>query len=127
MKYICTKHFIGPAIDGDVDINIGAELVCEDRILYHDSKKICISTSENAHIYFMRNDDGNGRIRGELISTIKNSLSKNPDRWDKIYADPICQAYRIPNHNVWLWNHAFYNTSIYTLAHIKSLVDKDEV
>ncbi len=126
MKYICTKRFNALAIDGNVNIAPGTELICENNMIKRKTKRICLATSENAHTYFMRNDDGNGLLRGELIEAIKTTLADDPTKYEKIYKDPICQAYKKDGHDVWLWNHAFYNTSIETLTYIKNLVVEEE-
>ena len=84
-------------------------------------------TSENAHQYFARNDDGNGMDRGQLIRKITNRLQNQnagyQDRWDKVWQDTLCQRYKRPEHqDHWLWNHAFYNAGMHDLEHIAQLV-----
>lgn len=126
MNYICTKRFKALAIDGNVNIAPGTELICEDNMIKRKTKRICLATSENGHAYFMCNDDGNGLARGELIEAIKTALTDDPNKWEKIVNDPKCQSYRREGHDVWLWNHAFYNASIETLTYIKNLVVEEE-
>lgn len=127
MKYIVTKRFKKTAICGPV--NIPAMTGVEERggCLYHNRKKLCMVTSENAHQYFARNDDGCGMERGKLTRSITNILSaKDGDyqnRWDKVWADPVCQAFRRPEHaDHWLWNHAFYSADLDALNYIADLV-----
>ena len=127
MNYITYKRFIGKGIDGDFDIPIGAECICEEHMIKYNSRSICLNTSENAHKYFMRNDDEQGMLRGELIEYIITTLALTDDkhdaRWEKIFKDPICQAYKRSEHkDYWVWNHAFYNASIDTLTYIKNLI-----
>lgn len=126
MNYICVKRFKGVAIDGNVDVAVGTELTCENKIIKRKTKKICVSTSDNAHTYFMRNDDGNGSFRGALIDAILTTLATDPTKYEKLYNDPICQAYKKDGHDVWIWNHAFFNTTIETLTYIKNLVMEEE-
>lgn len=126
MDYICVKRFKGLAIDGNVDVAVGTELTCENKIIKRKTKKICVSTSDNAHTYFMRNDDGNGTLRGALIDAILTTLVADPSKYEKLYKDPICQAYKKDRHDVWIWNHAFFNTTVETLAYIKDLVMEEE-
>lgn len=129
MKYITYKRFNGVIMNGTTaDIKKGTTLDCERRVLTYKGKEICVSTSDNAHTYFMRNDDGKGMERGALIDEILGTLAtqdeKHDARWGKVFADPICQAYCRKEHGVyWLWNHAFYNTSVETLVYIKNLVE----
>lgn len=126
MDYICIKRFKGLAIDGNVDIAVGTDLTCENKIIKRKTKKICVSTSDNAHTYFMRNDDGYGTLRGELIDAINMALTTDPTKYEKIYKDPICQAYKKDGHDMWIWNHAFFNTTVETLTYIKNLVVEEE-
>ena len=118
MQYICIKNYVGPSIGGNVDIPVGAALECTGRFIKYQNKNVCVNTSENAHEYFMRNDDGNGVLRGELIAEIK--AAEIPD---KIFKDPICLAYRKDNQgDIWIWNHAFYNTDIESLTYIRDFI-----
>lgn len=127
MKYIVHKRFKQKAICGD--INIPALTECDEfkGIILYQNRPICLVSSENAHKYFARNDDGNGIKRGQLTSAIIDTLSKDDsrhqERWDKVWEDEICQKYRRPEHvDHWLWNHAFYNADIETLEYIAALV-----
>lgn len=130
MKYITYKRFNSVTMDGTIsDIKKGSICDCENRVISYKGKAICVSTSDNAHTYFMRDDDGKGYERGDLISYILATLATHDEeydaRWEKIFTDPICQAYRRAEHaDTWLWNHAFYNTSIDALAHIKTIIEE---
>lgn len=129
MQYIAIKEFNNIGIDGNFNISIGEELTCENRMIKYKNKTVCMCTSENAHTYFMRDDDGKGIQRGELIEYITTTLAlndkKHDERWEAIINDPTCQAYKRPEHSdVWLWNHAFYNTTIEALTYIKSLIEE---
>lgn len=137
MKYICYKRFNENGIGGKVDIKVGKDLDCERSIIKYNGTDICVNTSENAHTYFMRNDDGKGIQRGDIINSILTML-KIPEgltpeeyeeavklrdkRWEKVINDPICQAYCRSGHDIWIWNHAFYNTSIESLTYIQRLI-----
>ena len=127
MNYIVHKRFKGNAICGN--INIPAMTVCAERdgCIYHNGDALCFATSENAHQFFARNDDGNGMLRGKLIQAIQKTLAKRDDdyqnRWDKIWNDPVCQPYkRIEYDDFWLWNHDFFNADIEVLQHIANLI-----
>ncbi len=135
MKYITHRRFKQKAICGDV--NLPAMTECEEinGMIYYDHKPICLMYSENAHQYFARNDDGNGMERGKLTQAIIARLALSPTscteaeykayqkRWDKVWDDPTCQAYKRTEHkDHWLWNHTFYNADIETLRYIAKLV-----
>lgn len=127
MKYIVHKRFKGKAICGDV--NLPAMTVCESdgTVIKHNGKDICSVKSENAHQFFAINEDGKGAERGKLTQAIQNRLAvrdkDHQSRWDKVWADPICQKYKRAEHaDYWLWNHDFYNANIYDLQHIANLI-----
>ena len=78
MNYIVTKRFKGKLICGNVNLAYGTE--CEERgnMICCKGKPLCFATSENAHQYFSRNDDGQGERRGELVREIMGQL-KTPE------------------------------------------------
>ena len=130
MEYIAYKRFNEMSMSGLVDIPVGAKLTCENSIIKYNGADICANTSENAHTYFMRNDDGHGMERGNIINAIFDLL-KRPDtddsdiydrRWEKVINDPKCQAFSRAGHDTWIWNHAFYNTTIEILSYIYNLI-----
>ena len=44
-------------------------------------------------------------------------------RWDKVWAEPLCQQYRRTEHeDFWIWNHDFYNAPVADLRCIAALV-----
>lgn len=75
MNYIVTKRFKGKSLCGNVNLAYGTE--CEERgnTIYCDGKPLCFATSENAHQYFSRNDDGQGERRGALVREIMGRLT----------------------------------------------------
>ena len=96
-----------------------------------DGKPICFTTSENAHQYFARNDDGQGVERGKLMQSIQRKLAKRDGayqgRWDKVWEDKICAKYRRKEYDdFWLWNHEFFNAGIEDLKYIAKLVGAKE-
>lgn len=131
MKYIVHKRFKTKAFCGDVNIPATTALESMADIIFYDGKPICLETSENAHQFFARNDDGNGMQRGRLTQAIQKKLAKrdkrHQDRWDKVWDDPVCQLYkRVEYDDHWLWNHDFFNADIDVLKHIAELVDAKE-
>lgn len=127
MQYITHKRFRGKTLSGEV--NLSAKTLCssEDGFIFHNGKPICLDTSENAHQYFARNDDGNGMERGELTQSIQKTLAKrdtnHQKRWDKVWEDERCQKYKRMEHaDYWLWNHEFFNAPIEDLRYVNHMV-----
>lgn len=131
MKYIAHKRFKKEAICGPVNIPAMTELECEDGIIIYKNGIVCYEDCETSHQFFARNDDGNGMERGRLTQSIMSTLAKRDSvndkayqaRWDKVWDDQVCQAYKRPDSDdYWLWNHDFFNADIDVLRHIAELV-----
>lgn len=123
MEYIVHRRFRAKTICGEVNFPFGTVGQCDENLIHVDGSPICVVTSENAHQYFARNDDGKGLLRGKLTQEIQKTLEKNSDRWDKVWKDSLCQKYkRIEHADYWLWNHDFFNADIYDLQYIAKLV-----
>lgn len=132
MKYITHRRFKSEAICGKV--NIPAMSVCEKTgdVIFYNGKPVCFATSENAHQFFARNNDGNGMTRGKLTQAIQNTLkvrdAHHQERWNKVWNDPICQKFKRPeDEDYWLWNHEFFQADINELRHIAFIVGAKEV
>ena len=78
MNYIVTKRFKGKSLCGNVNLAYGTACEEKNNTIYCDGKPLCFATSENAHQYFSRNDDGQGERRGELVREIMGRL-KTPE------------------------------------------------
>jgi hypothetical protein len=131
INYIVTQRFKGQAVCGDVNLPALTGIFLRGNILYFGEKPLCVVTSENAHRFFARNDDGQGMERGRLTRAIMETLAKkdkkHQERWDRIWEDDICQKFKRPLHNDrWLWNTAFYNAEIRELEHILNLIKEVE-
>lgn len=131
MEYIAHRRFKDTAICGDVNIPAMTEVDSIDGRIIFNGEIICFETSENAHQFFARNDDGNGMVRGQLTRSIQKILSKKDknyqSRWDKVWEDSVCQKYKRPEYDdFWLWNHAFFCADIETLKYIAKLVGAKE-
>lgn len=74
MDYIVTKRFKAKSLCGNVNLAYGTACEERDNMIYCDGKPLCFATSENAHQYFSRNDDGQGKRRGELVWEIMGQL-----------------------------------------------------
>lgn len=131
MKYIAHRRFRGKAICGELNLPAMTEVECENGVIFCGKRIICSDHSENAHQFFARNDDGHGMERGRLTQAIMKTLAKRSgrddeayqERWDRVWADPVCQPYKSDKHaDYWLWNHEFFNAGIDVLRHIAELV-----
>lgn len=128
--YITTRRARFMAICGPVNIPWGTQVEAEDGILLLGLRLLCATTSQNARDFFARNDDGNGLERGRLSAAIIARLSErgkeHQDRWNKVWADPLCQKYRNQDHvDHWLWNHEFFEAPLDDLRHIAEAVGAD--
>ena len=129
-EYVARKRARLSGVGGPVNIPFGSALRAEGDFLFWRGKAICSITSQNAYDYFSRNDDGHGLERGALVTSIlKRLLREEYDtdayqaRWNKVWADPLCQKYRRPEHaDFWIWSYDFYNAPIEDLRYIASLV-----
>lgn len=121
MLYIVHTNFDGKAICGEITLPVGTECTAMSGTIYHNLKAVCKIASYNAYNHFARNNDGNGLKRGELIKTIKDTLSTHIDRWERVENDPVCKQFNEGGDD-WIWNCAFYNASIAQLEYIANLV-----
>ena len=124
MEYIIHKDFNTKAICGEVNLPTGTVCTEYNGLICHEGKALCVNRSENAYKHFARNDDGNGLKRGELIRTIKDTLSGNEEAWERVWEDAECAKFnRNGNGDTWLWNFDFYNAEIADLERIAELVE----
>lgn len=129
MEYVVVKRFREMSMSGLVNIKYGSICNSFNEKIFFGINPVCFCSSENAHKYFARNDDGNGLKRGWLTQEIQRRLRKQDNirqkRWSFVWSDAICQKYRRKDHpDIWLWNHDFYNAPIEDLEHIYSIVKK---
>lgn len=127
IPYITARRARFSAICGPVNLPWGTPVADVDGVLLLGLRLLCATTSQNAHDFFARNDDGNGMERGALTAAIVSKLADkrvgHADRWGKVWADPVCQKYRRPEHaDFWLWSHDFYEAPVEDLRHIAGLV-----
>lgn len=131
MNYIVHKRFKDTAMCGEINLPAKTKLKSTDGVIVYNGSPICRETSENAHQFFARDDDGHGMERGRLTQAIMKTLAKrngrdDPEhqaRWDKVWVDPVCQQYKRPDYtDYWLWGHNFYQADINDLRHIAKLV-----
>lgn len=134
MRYIVHRRFRDKVICGHVNLPYGTVCELKGEVLYHRDKPLCYATSENAHQFFARDDDGQGEKRGELTQEIQRLLSNRNDKvkgragtwqeaWNRIWADLSIRKYkRIEHADHWLFNHAFFNAPIEDLEYIRDIV-----
>lgn len=77
MTYLVTRRFKAKTMSGIVNLPYGTACELRGEIIYHSGKPLCFATSENAHQYFSRNDDGQGERRGKLVHDILARLTEN--------------------------------------------------
>lgn len=125
--YIVKRRARIDTITGPVNLPYGTEVeAVEDRLTYQ-GRQLCAVTSRKAHLYFARNDDGQGQERGALTLAITKRLEKRDKdhqrRWDLVWEDPVCQKYRHPEHeDHFLWGHEFFEAPVDDLRHIAALI-----
>lgn len=127
MRYITTKRFKGRCLCGEVNIPYGTPAEEAGGVISCMGKPICYATSQNAFDFFSRDDDGQGKRRGQLVQEIKKCLEKRDalyqERWDMIWRDERAQALRRKEHgDVWLWGFAFFNAPIPELERLLKLM-----
>lgn len=130
-QYITTRRARFKALGGRVNIPWGAQLEAVGGVLTWNGLPVCASTSQSAHDFFARNDDGKGLERGRLSAAIVRRLSKRDHdyqkRWDRVWEDRLCQKYRRRDHiDHWLWNHEFFEADLGDLRYIAGLVGVPE-
>lgn len=138
MRYVVIRRFKSIAMCGEVNLPFGTECESIGNTIRYDGKPICFITSQNAHDYFARNDDGQGLLRGKLTQSVLKCLASGNGvdprtdkvyqaKWDKVWSDELCRKYKRTEHeDHWLWNHDFYNAPIEDLQYIARLVGVKE-
>lgn len=134
MQYIVHRRFRAKTISGVKNLPYGTECETQGEFITFNGQTLAAVTSENAHQYFARNDDGQGLKRGELTQEIQRLLANRKDKvkgragtwqeaWDRIWADLSIRKYkRVERADHWLFNHAFYNAPIEDLEYIRDIV-----
>lgn len=134
-KYINYKRFKQKTMTGNI-VNIPALSECMEYqgIIFWNMIPICADKSQNAYDYFTRDDDGQGLVRGSLISEIKSLLRggivpespREPlysKRWRVVMKDPLCNKYKEENsRGDFIWSTQFYNANIEDLNLILSTI-----
>ena len=83
MKYIVHRRFKKEVICGNVNIPAMTEVESVDGCIIYNGKIVCFDTSEDAHQFFARNDDGSGMLRGRLTQSIQKLLSERDPNYQQ--------------------------------------------
>src|SRR5699024_9496901 len=75
MTYLVTRRFKAKTMSGIVNLPYGTACELRGETIYHGGKPLCFVTSENAHNFFSRDDDGQGERRGALVREIMGRLT----------------------------------------------------
>lgn len=126
-NYIARKRVRIHGISGDVNIPYGTRVEAKGTLLTWHGKPICAIQSQNGLDYFVQDDDGCGKDRGELTLKIQKALNcvgeKRNSVWRKVWNDKICQKYRRNDHDdFWLWDRSFFDAPIFDLHYIQELI-----
>ena len=123
MTYLVTRRFKAKTMSGIVNLPYGTACELRGETIYHGGEPLCFVTSENAHNYFSRNDDGQGERRGELVRDILARLKGNQPAWDRVWGNLSIRKYkRVEFADYWLFNHNFYNAPVEDLEYILKIV-----
>lgn len=123
MRYIVHRRFRDKVICGHVNLPYGTVCELKGEVLYHRDKPLCYATSENAHQFFARDDDGQGEKRGKLVRDILERLKGNQPAWDRVWGNLSIRKYKRKEFaDYWLFNHDFYNAPIEDLEYILKVV-----
>ena len=128
MEYICHHRFKGQTAGaGEMNIPFGSKFQTIGKfIATPDAKGICYITSNTAHRYFARNDDGEGLKRVELTYAIAYAKRERKHKDGHIFRlseDEIEMLMRNYPHflkdtETILFNHDFFNAEIQELQEL---------
>lgn len=136
MQYVVHRRFRGRSLSGTVNLPYGTVCELNGEIICKGQKPLVVATSENAHQYFSRNDDGRGLERGKLTQQIILELRIRKGetkeewcaRWEPIWNNPSLHRFKMAEHaDHWLWNHAFFNAEIEELKYILKVAKGGEI
>lgn len=134
MEYIVHRRCREKAMTGkDMNIPYGTKLTCEGLVIKQDGESLCFCTSENAHRYFARNDDGQGLRRGALtyaIAYAKRERTSDDGLRRQRFTDReikmLCSYWShflVKDVPVILFNHDFFNADVESLERMADALD----
>lgn len=132
MKYICHKKYNKKAACGEeLLVCVDDELETVGPFIAQNEKAVCAITSEDAYVYFARNDDGNGRKRGNLTYKIAYApRHPNKDNGFRFTEEEIemleenYSKYLRKDSNTIIFNYDFFNASIEDLQEIYNRLEE---
>lgn len=133
MRFIVHRRLRAVGLSGPINLPFGTVCECENNVITKDGKQLMFATSENAHQYIARDDDGCGILRGQLTQAIQKRLERHtppnaPDPeydrlWALVWGDPHLLRFKAETfEDFWLWNHSFFNAEIADLRYIAELL-----
>ena len=126
MEYIVHKRFKQKGASGkEYNFPYGTKLNSIGEFIKYNGELVCATTSENAHKYFSRNNDGKGLERGRLTYAIAYS-SRHPNKTDGFRFTPeerdmLATDYNhfLVDNGEWiLFNHHFFNAKVDELSEL---------
>lgn len=130
-KFFVRRRARFNGISGRVNLPYGT-LVDQvgDYLVDKSGNPMCMVTSRHSHMFFVTDEDGLGKVRGELVSAImcvlkldnEDFFHYNEAAWNKIVSDPVCQKYQKPGLERFIWSHDFYNGDVEDLRYINNLI-----
>lgn len=137
MRYIVCKNFNKGGIAGSFNLLKGATVNRVDDKLYHNNREICFISSQYAHDYFSRNDDGQGTLRYKMTRNIINKIVEAntlflqcDEEYKSNHRNPIFTMYEAIKENYPafiddndVFTFEFYDADIYDLNIINVLID----
>lgn len=122
-NYIVHHRYRGKtAACKEVNVPYGTEFPCQNNMILDGNSMFCYATSEVAHKFFARNDDGKGLRRGALTYAIAYSnrerFNKEGNRRQRFTDEEIeilerdWKKFLIPDIDVVLFNHDFFNADV---------------
>ena len=126
MKYICHKKFDKMTVCGEhMTFKKNAQLEVIGKFIAYGKKAICATTSEDAYMFFARNDDGKGIERGKLTYAIAyakrhpnkdNGFRFTPSEIEMLETE--YGQYLRKDTDTIIFNHDFFNADIEDLREI---------
>ena len=130
MEYIVHKRLKENVICGDVNLKRGTVLFPNGQFICYEGKPVCAKTSEIAHKYIARNDDGKGLERGKLTNLLAySSENKYGSRFNDSQRSILVNKYSRflkEECDYILFNQKFFDASIEELEEIKKDMEAAE-
>ena len=133
MQYIVHKRYKQKALCKKVlNLPYGTVLNAFNNIIATDKgEAVCFTTSENAKIYFARNDDNKGLERGKLTNAIaysRKGLNKQGYRFNEKQIDIINRHYQRflrPDCDMIIFNERFFAAPVDELQEMANELNID--